>query len=190
MIDYVQRKGYRVPDEICLLGCFDSIDARLCDPPLSSVILRDHEVGARGMELLEEMMRRPDFPQYNLVMPINGVRMRASTAANNGQDMEVLRARQIIRERACMGVTVDQIVAELKVSRSTFEKRFSALTGHSPAQEIREVRLEKAREYLLTTDLPLTKVAPLVGFMDRRAFMVFFKRESGMTPGAFRDAHK
>ena len=52
------------------------------------------------------------------------------------------------------------------------------------------VRVEKARQYLLTTELPLTKIAPLIGFMDRRAFMVFFKRECGMTPGAFRDTHK
>jgi len=190
LVDYVQRIGYSVPNEVSLLGAFDSIDARLCDPPLSSVILRDHEIGARGIELLGEMMTNPEFPKYNLYLPINGVRMRASTAANNEVDMEVLIARQMIRDRACGGVTVDQIVAELKVSRSTFEKRFSALTGHSPAQEIREVRLEKARGFLLTTDLPLSKVAPLVGFMDRRAFMVFFKRESGMTPGAFREAHK
>jgi len=191
IVDYIQQQlGLSIPEDAIVLGCFDSIDARLCDPPLSSIILRNQEIGERGIELLEEMMRNPEFPKYNLTMPANGVRIRESTAAHNNLDIEVLKARQIIRERACQGVTVEQIVAELKVSRSTFEKRFTALTGHSPAQEIREVRVEKARQYLLTTELPLTKIAPLVGFMDRRAFMVFFKRECGMTPGAFRDTHK
>ena len=82
------------------------------------------------------------------------------------------------------------LVNEMNVSRSTFEKRFIAITGHSPAQEIRQVRLDWARELILTTDLPMSQLAPLVGFKDRRAFVVFFKREAGTTPTAFRDTNR
>lgn len=188
--DYVIKKGYSVPNQVAILGCFDSVDAKLCDPPLSSIMLQDKEQGSTAMEMLYRLITGQKLEERNAVMPVLGVRVRGSTVGDEANDIEVLRARNLIRERAAEGVTVDQIVDELNVSRSTFEKRFSALTGRSPAQEIRKVRLELAKEHLLTTDLPLTQIAPKVGFMDRRAFMVFFKREAGMTPGAFRDAHR
>ncbi|SHI80578.1 LacI family transcriptional regulator [Rubritalea squalenifaciens DSM 18772] len=188
--DYVIKQGYSVPNQVAILGCFDSVDAKLCDPPLSSIMLQDKEQGSTAMEMLYRLITGQELEERNAVMPVLGVRVRGSTVGDEANDIEVLRARNLIRERAAEGVTVDQIVDELNVSRSTFEKRFSALTGRSPAQEIRKVRLELAKEHLLTTDLPLTQIAPKVGFMDRRAFMVFFKREAGMTPGAFRDAHR
>lgn len=190
VLDFVLKEGKRVPEDVAVLGCFDSVNARLSDPPLSSVMLADERQGEIAIEMLHALMTGKELDERNVLLPVLGVRVRGSTVGDETNDIEVLRARNLIRERAAEGVTVDQIVDELDVSRSTFEKRFVALTGRSPAQEIRKERLAVAKELLLKTDLPLTQVAPKVGFMDRRAFMVFFKREAGMTPGAFREAHR
>ncbi len=179
VVDYLIREGYRIPEEVGVLACFDSYEAKLCDPPLSSIVLRDIETGARGMEKLEKLMAGGTLRTQHEKIPVHGVRVRGSTMGQNEADLEILRARSIIRARAREGITVDMLVNEMNVSRSTFEKRFIALTGHSPAQEIRQVRLDWARELLLTTDLPMSQLAPLVGFNDRRAFVVFFKREAG-----------
>lgn len=190
VLDFVLKIGKKIPDEVAVLGCFDSVNARLSDPPLSSVMLADERQGEIAIEMLHALMTGKELVDRNVLLPVLGVRVRGSTVGDETNDIEVLRARNLIRERAAEGVTVDQIVDELDVSRSTFEKRFVALTGRSPAQEIRKVRLAVAKELLLKTSLPLTQIAPKVGFMDRRAFMVFFKREAGMTPGAFREAHQ
>lgn len=190
VVDYVTREGYSIPDEIGVLACFDSFEAKLCDPPLSSIVLRDIETGARGIEKLEKLMSGDALNTEHEKVPVRGVRVRGSTVGQTEGDLEILRARSIIRARAREGITVDMLVNEMNVSRSTFEKRFIALTGHSPAQEIRQVRLDWARELLLTTDLPMSQLAPLVGFKDRRAFVVFFKREAGTTPTAFRDTNR
>lgn len=190
VVDYLTREGYSIPDEVGVLACFDSFEAKLCDPPLSSIMLRDIETGARGIEKLEKLMRGIELTTAHEKIPVRGVRVRGSTLGQSEGDLEILRARSIIRERAREGITVDMLVNEMKVSRSTFEKRFIALTGHSPAQEIRQVRLDWARELILTTDLPMSQLAPLVGFKERRAFVVFFKREAGTTPTAFRDTNR
>ena len=173
-----------------MLACFDSVEAKLSDPPLSSIVLRDIETGARGMEKLEKLMGGDTLQTEHESVPVWGVRVRGSTLGQSEGDLEILRARSIIRARAREGITVDMLVNEMKISRSTFEKRFVALTGRSPAQEIREVRLDWARELLLTTDLPMSQLAPLVGFKDRRAFVVFFRREAGVTPAAFRETNR
>lgn len=187
--DYLVGKKVKIPEEVAVLGCFDSVDAKLCDPPLSSVILRDMQIGARAAAMLERVMAGETLEAAHEYIPVQGVRVRGSTLGQNQGDLEILRARNIIRDRAREGITVDMLVSEINVSRSTFEKRFISLTGLSPAQEIRRVRLEWARELLLTTDLPMSRLAPLVGFMDRRAFVVFFKREAGVTPAEFRKAN-
>jgi LacI family transcriptional regulator len=190
IVDYLTRKGVDIPGRVGVLGCFDCVDAKLCDPPLSSVMLRDTEIGSRGMAMLEKLMNGETLKQRHEQIPPRGVRVRGSTLGQSKGQIEILRARSIIRDRAKEGITVDLLVDELDMSRSTFEKYFIALTGHSPAQEIRQVRTDWARELLLTTDLPMTQLAPLIGFKDRRAFIVFFKREVGMTPAAFRKMNK
>ncbi len=186
IVDFLRRKGIDVPGRVGVLGCFDCVDAKLCDPPLSSIMFRDMEIGSRGMAKLERMMSGQEPIQKHENIPPRGVRVRGSTLGQSKGGMEILRARSIIRDRAKDGITVDMLVDELNMSRSTFEKYFIALTGHTPAQEIRQVRTEWAKELLLMTELPMAQLAPLIGFKDRRAFIVFFKREVGMTPAAFR----
>lgn len=190
IVDYLSRKGIDIPARVGVLGCFDCVDAKLCDPPLSSVMLPDMEIGSHAMAKLEKMMAGIEPEHKHEDIPPRGVRVRGSTLGQSKGEMEILRARSIIRDRAKDGITVDMLVDELKISRSTFEKYFIALTGHSPAQEIRQIRTDWSRELLLTTDLPMTQLAPLIGFKDRRAFIVFFKREAGMTPAAFRKMNK
>lgn len=190
IVDYLTRNNIDIPGEVGVLGFFDCVDAKLCDPPLSSVMLRDMEIGSRGMAKLELMMEGKKPPHKHDNIPPRGIRVRGSTLGQSRGEMEILRARSIIRDRAKDGITVDMLVEELDISRSTFEKHFIALTGHSPAHEIRQVRTDWARELLLTTELPMTQLAPLIGFKDRRAFIVFFKREAGMTPAAFRKMNK
>ncbi len=53
VVDYLTREGYSIPDEVGVLACFDSFEAKLCDPPLSSIELRDIDAGGRGIEKLE-----------------------------------------------------------------------------------------------------------------------------------------
>lgn len=190
IVDYLIMKGYDIPKKVAVLGYFNSVDAKLCDPPLSSIMLRDIEIGARGMAKLECLMAGQAVEHKHEDIPVRGIRVRGSTLGQSKGEVEILRARRMIRERAKDGITVDMLVDELKLSRSTFEKYFIALTGHSPAQEIRQVRTDWARELLLTTDLPISQLAPLIGFRDRRAFIVFFKREAGMTPSQFRKMHR
>jgi len=142
------------------------------------------------MAKLEKMMAGETPEQKHEKIPPRGIRVRGSTLGQSKGEIEILRARSIIRDRAKDGITVDTLIEELDISRSTFETHFIALTGHSPAQEIRQVRTDWARELLLTTDLPMTQLAPLIGFKDRRAFIVFFKREAGMTPSDYRKMNK
>jgi LacI family transcriptional regulator len=144
-------------------------------------------MGAKAILLLIQLIEGEEPNNRHLKTKITEIRTRESTAGHDPTDMLVLQARSIIRDQACRGLTVDELVEQLPLSRSAFEKRYRALRGVTPAQEIRQLRVEKASQLLRQTRKKVDEIALEVGFTDARPFVVFFKREAGMTPGEFRE---
>lgn len=72
------------------------------------------------------------------------------------------------------------------LSRAQFCRRFAATYGTSPKQFQRRIRLETAREYLTTTDLPIEEIANRCGFHDRFHLSRIFRKHQGIAPASFR----
>lgn len=187
LVDYCTDLGVKIPEQVGVLGRFDTLNARLCTPELSSVVAPASEIGGLGMQLLINLIDGNPVEDFHPRVKISEVRVRESTVGKNDPDMTILEARSMIRENAGKGLTVDELVQSLPIARSTLDKRYRALTGASPAQHIREIRVEKARQLLLTTKKPVEEIAAEIGFTDTRPFIVFFKREVGENPGEFRE---
>ena len=62
--------------------------------------------------------------------------------------------------------------------------------GMTPLQLVHAVRIEKAKERIVSTDCELKEIAFEVGFKSIHHFSRTFKRETGMSPGAWRDSEK
>jgi LacI family transcriptional regulator len=60
------------------------------------------------------------------------------------------------------------------------------MPGRSILEEIRRVRIERARFLLAQTDLPLHAVAERAGFTDAKRFSTVFRQATEQTPGAYR----
>ncbi len=82
--------------------------------------------------------------------------------------------------------SIAQLCREVLLSQSQLQRKLEALTGYSPNQFIRYVRLNKARELLRHTDLSITAVALDCGFSDPGYFGRVFKQEFGVTPVEWR----
>jgi signal transduction histidine kinase/DNA-binding response OmpR family regulator/ligand-binding sensor domain-containing protein len=80
---------------------------------------------------------------------------------------------------------VEILSNEMNMSRSTFYRKFKALTGVSAADYLRKIRLHKASVYLKQEDIPVSQVAEEVGFQSVAHFRKCFKEEFGETPGAW-----
>jgi LacI family transcriptional regulator len=101
-------------------------------------------------------------------------------------DSDVVAALKIIRDRACLGLSVAEILREVPIARSSLERRFRKSVGRSPQAEIRSVQLKRAQQLLCENDLSLAQIASLTGFKHTEYFSVVFKREVGRTPGQYR----
>lgn len=187
VIAAAQQARLRVPEEFALLGVNnDVVRCELSHPPLSSIALNAQQSGYHAAEALDRLLRggQPDNMEVR-VDPI-GVVTRLSTDILAVTDRNVSTALNYIRENACKGLNVDEVVAHAAASRSQLEKKFRRFIGRSPQAEIRRVQLSRAKELLTETDLPLKSIAALTGFEHIEYLSVVFKRMTGESPGAYR----
>jgi len=100
------------------------------------------------------------------------------------------RARKRIRESLEDNLTIQQIAADMGVSYSNFRKLFKKFTGVSPALYQQELRLQRAKELLSTTDLSIKEIAYKLCFESPDYFSAKFKAKTNMRPGEFREQSK
>lgn len=98
----------------------------------------------------------------------------------------VNKARLRIRESLEDDLTIQQIAAEMGVSYSNFRKLFKEYTGISPSLYQQDLRLQRAKELLTTTDLSIKQIAYQLRFDSPDYFSSKFKAKTGMKPSAFR----
>lgn len=76
-----------------------------------------------------------------------------------------------------------------RLSTNHFAKAFRATMGEAPYAYLLRRRIERAKEMLLETDLPLAQIALDCGLADQPHMTRLFTRMVGMAPGAWRRAH-
>src|SRR5690606_31607018 len=80
---------------------------------------------------------------------------------------------------------VDHIINEIGMSRSPFYKKLKNLSGLSPNEFIRMVRMKHAVQLLTRTDKNISEIAYDVGFSSPKYFRECFKDQFGQTPSEF-----
>ena len=187
LLDACRTVGIRVPDDVAVVGVDD--DALLCelsDPPLTSVAPDTHRTGYVAAGLLERMLSGRRTPaDVHLIAPL-GVVTRKSSDALAIDDADVSAALRFIREHACDGIDVADLLRQATVSRRVLESRFMKLLGRSPHQEILRCRVEKVKKLLAETDLPLKAIAKKSGISHTEYLSVTFKRMTGQSPSQYR----
>lgn len=79
-------------------------------------------------------------------------------------------------------ISVDDLAAEMNLSRVQLYRKVKAITGASPIELLRTARLNRAYQLLLTTDKNISEVAYGVGFTAPSYFTKCFKEEFGVSP--------
>lgn len=187
VLDVCRRLGVKAPDEVAVIGQHDDdLLCELCDPPLSSVRPNPREAGYRAAEILRRMMNgeRVEAGPHRIA-PL-GVATRQSTDMVAIDDERMAEALRFMRENACRGIGVADIVKKAAMSRTLFERRYRQLFQISPYEEIVGLRLRRASELLLTTDLPVGEICARAGFASPEYFSAAFKKRTGVGPRAFR----
>jgi LacI family transcriptional regulator len=189
ILDACRRLQLIVPEEVAVIGVDnDEETCRLSSPPLSSVKDDGRKVGFEAARLLDDLMAKPKRRQVvpPLLVPPRGIAVRRSTEVSAVDDPLIALAMRHVREQACAGLRVSDLLAKFNVSRSVLYRRFNDALNRSPHEEILRVQLERAKRLLDESDFTLERIAELSGFQHSEYLSVAFKRELGQTPSEFR----
>ena len=85
-------------------------------------------------------------------------------------------------------LTVDELVDEMGMGRTVFFNKLKSMTGLSPVEFIREMRIKRAAQLLEEHKYNITEVTYMVGMNDSRYFAKCFKNTYGVTPSEYRRA--
>jgi len=187
VLESCRQLNLKIPDEVAVIGVDnDEVMCRLSDPPLSSIAPNARGIGGLAAELLDQMMARTGVPEMETLVPPIGVVPRLSTDTLAIDDPLISEAVRFIREYACDGIRVEDILRQIPISRSQLEQKFRKEIGRTPHAEIRKVQLQRVMQLLGETELPLKQIAHQTGFPHLEYLNYFFKRNVGQTPGEYR----
>ena len=105
-------------------------------------------------------------------------------------DTRVRQAIGLLSEDLSRNVDIEVLARSVNLSSSRLRHLFKDETGLTPAQYLKRLRLERARELIDGSFLRLKEVMPKVGISDESHFVKDFKKEHGLPPIKYRHRHR
>lgn len=187
LLDACRRAEISVPEQVAVVGVEN--DESLCTlsmPQLSSVPIRGEEIGYQAAKMLDRLMQGKKPPKKPLLLAPADIIIRQSSDSIAVDDEILSRALKFIREHACNGATVDDILRNVPMSRSSMERQMRHFLNRSPNEEINRVKLQKVKQLLRETDLSLDNIARKSGFRHTQYLCTLFKKTFLQTPTEYR----
>jgi len=187
VVDCCMRAGLSVPHDVAVLdGSYDEVLCHACFPPLSGILIPTEQIGYRAAEALHGMMLGEEVPHKTTYLPPLGIMEHLSTDTLNVEDPKMAKVARYIREHACGPIAIDDILRAVPMSRRALERRFRQAFGRSAFGEVRRLRVNKARQLLAQTDMPMQHIAEACGYASYNYLTNVFKKTTGMSPRDYR----
>jgi len=105
------------------------------------------------------------------------------------RDRRISKALQKLHEKPQGPWTLEKLASEIGLSRPAFAQRFKELVGQSMFEYLTMLRMERAKELLRHSGLPLFDIAERVGYTSDLTLTKTFRKLVGETPTRFRKRH-
>jgi len=123
----------------------------------------------------QELLRRVENPDVSTLY------------TNDSESQFIQKATELIQQNIAESeYSSERLSSDLCMSYITAYRHIKSLTGMTPGEFIRNIRLKRAAQLLRSTDLPITEVAVTVGFSTPSYFTRSFQQEYGMSPSNYR----
>ncbi|MDR2968798.1 MAG: response regulator [Tannerellaceae bacterium] len=84
-------------------------------------------------------------------------------------------------------LSVEELSSELNMSRAHLYKKILSITGKTPIEFIRVIRLKRAAQFLRESQQTVSEIAYQTGFSNPKFFRKYFKEEFGILPSEYQD---
>lgn len=118
---------------------------------------------------------------YRLLVGDQGVRLR-QIAAVGSQSQQIAQAIEWLKGNFTEHLRIEELAAKANMSTSTFHHHFRSMTALSPLQYLKQLRLQEARNLMLTERLDAATAAFQVGYESPSQFSREYSRLFGAPP--------
>ncbi|MFC5590299.1 helix-turn-helix domain-containing protein [Sporosarcina soli] len=101
-------------------------------------------------------------------------------------DSRIQMVSRFVQENMKEKITMDSLAKVTHTSESHLRNLFSTGLGISPMEYVRRLKIDKARELLLDTELPIQEISNLLGFPDATTFSRMFQKYERKSPRVYR----
>lgn len=110
-----------------------------------------------------------------------------STSLRGLPSWRLRQVKQYVEDNLSQSLCMADLAAVAHMSEFHFSRLFKQSTGYTPYRYIVGRRVQRGRELLAKTALPLYEISEKLGFGDQSHFTTVFRKNVGMTPKQFRD---
>jgi len=152
-------------------------------------------IAATSRQITEELFHRKNSSEFverlTLVMLEQTWRILDGDVATEIKPAYIHLGRiqttiNFIQDNLNQPLSIDELAAQVQVSPTHFRRLFKKATGMSTHQFITHMRMKKARELLISTDVPLIHIAESMGFSSQSHFTSSFKKVHAVSPARYR----
>ena len=186
VLEAAAQAGLEVPFAVGVISAND--DETVCEmarPALSSIRLPWRRLAAEVVQMIKAIWANKPPSAAILVPPLEIV-ARGSSSYEAVGDPLVRRAMQYLVEHISTIISVEEWATKVGVSRRVLERRFLTSLGRSPYVMIQHERVERAKNLLTTSDLPVAIIAERCGYQSNERLTVNFRASVGVPPASYR----
>ena len=159
----------------------------------SFVMGKSHTYEELSERLVREFtVRKPlyvDFCSAYLYQMLNIIGRKYALGQGNVTPISASRINAVCRkiyDNMKKPPSVEELAADCCVSQSRFVHLFKEVTGKSVTDFVTSIRVERAKELLVSTDLPVREISEMVGYDDQNYFSRRFLKAVGISPRDYR----
>ncbi len=173
------HRAPRVQQLVWPQGAFDSVVHHLAQPLLASLERPLHASKIFLDHVLQAL-------NSHFVCSYGGVRMSAPQFRGGLSSLQMRRATEILEAHLDGDIALQQVAEACELSVSYFARAFKQTFHVPPYRWLIDRRVDRARDLMTNSRLPLADIAIRCGFADQSALNRSFKRIHGVTPGTWR----
>lgn len=98
--------------------------------------------------------------------------------------------RRFLEVHFAQPLTLEEIAGQAHMDRFTLCRCYKEKRGRTVMEDLRHIRIAKAKQYLQHTASPIEEIGRLCGYESHSYFGKVFREETGCSPRAYREAHK
>jgi len=111
---------------------------------------------------------------------------------NTSEDVQIEDAflkqlREVIEAHIDQNFSIPWLAKQVHLGRTQLSRKTKALTGKTPTEFVRDIRIAHSKQLLRQTDKSISEIGYAVGYDDPAFFSRVFREEVGMSPSEWRD---